>query len=293
MFPTLSPARRRIVVWLLLGALALIILAGGLGSFTFQQGKMYSWALPELGTAESSTGFGGGEELLTFLRGALALLLLLLPVSIVLSLLTKEGRRRLLINIILAILVFMVADRVKEMPKREAEQMAPEIAAPAKNPADGGEPLPPPPPAPSEEFVMIASIGLVAAGVALAAWLGRGLLFPRPLPPLVQIAMEADRARNTLSSGGAVEDAIIRAYRQMSRTLAEGRKLVRQQTMTPHEFEEYLAAAGLPRSPVQVLTHLFEDVRYGGLVAGAAERQAAIDSLTAIAAACRKDKDKE
>lgn len=293
MFPTLSPARRRIVVWMLLGALALIVLAGGLGSFTFQQGKMYSWALPELGTAEGSTNIGGGDELLTFLRGALALLLLLLPVSIVLSMLTKEGRRRLLINIILAILVFMVADRVKEMPKREAEQIPPEIAAPAKNPANNGEPLPPPPPAPSEEFVFFASIGLVAAGVALAAWFGRGLLFPRSLPPLVQIAMEADRARNTLSSGGAVEDAIIRAYRQMSRTLAEGRKLVRQQTMTPREFEEYLAAAGLPRSPVQVLTHLFEEVRYGGLVAGAAERQAAIDSLTAIAAACRKDKDKE
>lgn len=291
MFPTLSPARRRIVVWMLLGALALIVLAGGLGGFTFQQGKMYSWTLPELGTAEGSTNIGGGDELLTFLRGALALLLLLLPVSIVLSMLTKEGRRRLLINIILAILVFMVADRVKEMPKRDAEQIAPEMMAPAKNPADIGEPLPPPPPAPSEEFVFFASIGLVAAGVALAAWLGRGLLFPRSLPPLVQIAMEAERARNTLSSGGAVEDAIIRAYRQMSRTLAEGRKLVRQQTMTPREFEEYLAAAGLPRSPVQVLTHLFEEVRYGGLVAGAAERQAAIDSLTAIAAACRKDKE--
>jgi hypothetical protein len=88
-----------------------------------------------------------------------------------------------------------------------------------------------------------------------------------------------------------VEDAIIRAYRQMSRSVAEGRKLVRQQTMTPREFEEYLAAAGLPSAPVQVLTHLFEDVRYGGLVAGSAERQAAIDSLTAIAAACRKDKE--
>jgi hypothetical protein len=279
------------VVWLLFGALALIVLAGGLGSFTFQQGKMYTWALPVLGTAEGSTGIGGGDQLLTILRGILAALLLLLPVSIVLSLMTKEGRRRLLINIILAVLLFIVADRVKDMPKREGEQIMPEIGAPAQKPVDTGEPLPPPPPAPSEEFVMIASIGLVAAGLGLLAWLGRGLLFPRQVPPLAQIAMEADRARNSLSSGGAVEDAVIRAYRQMNRAAAEGRKLVRHQTMTPREFEEYLAAAGLPPNPVQVLTHLFEDVRYGGLIAGAAERQAAIDSLTAIAAACRKDKE--
>ena len=90
-----------------------------------------------------------------------------------------------------------------------------------------------------------------------------------------------------MAGGEALEDAIVRTYRQMSRIVAEARELRRPPSATPREFEEILEGEGLPAQPLAVLTHLFEEVRYGGLNAGPQERQAAIDSLTAIAAACR------
>jgi hypothetical protein len=289
MFQPLSPARRRTLIWLALGALALVIIAGGLGSVTFQPGKSFSRPLPEI-TATSPAAVGSGFDADTFfvvMRGVLAVALLLLPISLIYALMTKEGRRRLLTNVILVILVALIASQAKQIEKRQSEVQAPEVVGGIRPLPEAGGNLPPEPPAPSEEFVWIASIGLVAVGLAVAVWLGRNLLFKREVPPLAKIALEAERARADLAGGGAVEDAVVRAYRQMSRIVADARKLHRSQAMTPREFEAYLAKAGLPAGPVEELTRLFEEVRYGGLVPGAPERQAAIDSLGAIAAACR------
>jgi hypothetical protein len=166
-------------------------------------------------------------------------------------------------------------------------------AAPLSSAAETGEPLPPAPPQPTDTLVLAVSIGLVLMLIGLAAWLGRRFLF-HELPPLAQIAQEADRARRDLASGGAIEDVVVRCYRQMSRIVAEARELRRSKATTPHEFEDTLAKAGLPMAPLHALTQLFEDVRYGGLTPGPAERLAAIASLEAIAAACREEsKNKE
>jgi hypothetical protein len=291
MFESLSPARRRTLIWLAVGALTLVLIAAGLGSFTFQPGKTFSQ--PKITIAPSSAvGAGGSSDdsmLLTVIRGVLGLALLMLPVSLIFALLTKEGRRRLLTNVILAILLLLVAGQIKETQKRAQEKPPLEISNGLQAGEKSGEPLPPLPPKPSDEFVLITSVGLVVVGLSLAVWLGRGLLFKRQVPTLAKIGAEAERARSALADGGAFEDAVLRAYRQMSRIVADARKLKRSQAMTAREFETYLAQAGLPDRPVQVLTRLFEDVRYGGLVPGAPERQAAIDSLSAIAAACRKE----
>jgi hypothetical protein len=79
----------------------------------------------------------------------------------------------------------------------------------------------------------------------------------------------------------------------MSRVVAEAREIRRDKATTPHEFEDVLAQAGLPAEPLHALTKVFEDVRYGGLTPGPAERQAAIVSLEAIAAACRLEAEKK
>ncbi len=294
MFKNLSPARRRTLLWLLIAMVAFGLLAGGLGGITFQPGKNFSRNPFQLPTSNGNAEVGAdsSEIFQILVRGVIAIAVVLLPISLISALLSKEGRRRLITNLILIGIFLFLADRIQKSPKREAEQELPpvEIGAP-KLGTEAGEALPPLPPPPSETFVMITSVVVVLAGVSLAVWFSRGILFPKNLKPLDQIGREAEQARSDLASGRDVEDVVIRCYRQMSRVAQESRKLQRSESMTPHEFRDSLTKAGLPAAPVQSLTQIFEDVRYGGLTPGPAERQAAIDSLTAIAAACRTEKD--
>jgi hypothetical protein len=57
--------------------------------------------------------------------------------------------------------------------------------------------------------------------------------------------------------------------------------------MTTHEFERELLQRGFPALPVQRLTRLFEQVRYGGQQPGVFEKQTATESLREIIAFCR------
>jgi hypothetical protein len=106
------------------------------------------------------------------------------------------------------------------------------------------------------------------------------------LSPNRLIARQAQSALDALQAGGDLKNTIIRCYYQMSAVINQQRGIQRSQTMTPHEFEEYLASNGLPGEPVHLLTRLFENVRYGNLPAGTAEEQVALNSLTAIIEAC-------
>lgn len=299
MLPAFPPSRRKALLWLALGTLALLLLAGGLGSFTFQPGRNFRLPNPEVPAQSSASTFDipGGELVMILMRGVLALTVLALPLVLVISLLTRQGRQRLLFNLLLIAFLLFLLNLVDNIPKNPKPAATPEVLTgevASQSPAGvEGEPLPPPPTQPSDSLVLAVSIGLVLMLIGLAAWLGRRFLF-HEIPPLAQIAQEADRARRDLAGGGAIEDVVVRCYRQMSRIVAEARELRRSKAATPHEFEETLAKAGLPMTPLHALTQLFEDVRYGGLTPGPAERQAAIASLEAISAACREEsKNKE
>lgn len=275
-----------------LGVLALLILAAGLNTLTLQPGRVFQQptvTLPQQGQSPDMAAPPSGT-LNTLMRGLLALLLVLFPLSVIFALFSKEGRRRLLTNILMIAMLLLILNRVQENQQQARENPQPEgQAASSELPGVQGEPLPPPPAPPSDQLVLIASVAIVVFGVALAVFLARRWLFPPRPTALVQIAAEADRARDALAAGGALEDVVVRSYRQMIKIVAEARELRRSPSATPREFEDTLAGAGLPYGPLDDLTKLFEQVRYGGLSAGPKERQAAIDSLTAIAAACRAE----
>lgn len=96
---------------------------------------------------------------------------------------------------------------------------------------------------------------------------------------LGQIAL---RALREINSGRQWEDSIIQCYIQMNDVISNKRKLDRKSSMTPREFAETLIASGLPRKPVNTLTHLFERARYSSRSTQSGEVNEAIQCLTQI-----------
>jgi hypothetical protein len=85
-----------------------------------------------------------------------------------------------------------------------------------------------------------------------------------------------------LQSGSDLRDTITRCYADMVRIFSEQRGMGRDKTMTPREFEQRLAAAGLGDMHIQRLTRLFELVRYSQRMPGEREEREAQECLAAI-----------
>lgn len=135
-------------------------------------------------------------------------------------------------------------------------------------------------------WILTISVAILLAWgiVAIVLYVWR-----RTRPPesaLEQLAQEAREALDALHAGADLKDTVMRCYFEMNRVVREQKGLVREETMTPREFEAYLAEAGLPDQQVQKLTRLFEDVRYGARAAGGRDERQAVECLTAIVEAC-------
>lgn len=105
--------------------------------------------------------------------------------------------------------------------------------------------------------------------------------------PLDEIAQIARTSLQELSLGNASpHDAIIQCYERMSRVVESKRGLNREFAMTPAEFAARLERAGLPREPVNQLTHLFEAARYGAQTTEQHDVDEAIACLTSILKYC-------
>jgi hypothetical protein len=108
---------------------------------------------------------------------------------------------------------------------------------------------------------------------------------------MARLGDEAQEAADAIQSGENIRDTVIRCYIQMTQVLAKERNVRREEAMTPHEFEQILLTKmKLPENSVRRLTSLFEAVRYGDYHPGKREELEAIDSLTAIASACKSVK---
>ncbi len=100
---------------------------------------------------------------------------------------------------------------------------------------------------------------------------------------LKEFSMIAKKSLDDLDAGAEWEDVIVRSYVQMGEVVNERRGIRRDIEMTPNEFSERLIEAGLPASPVQRLTRLFERVRYSRHSAGEEEVNEAVACLNEIA----------
>jgi hypothetical protein len=252
--------------------------------------------LPLLGALPSGAyqGFDmpGGQALLQFIRIMYLLAIVTLPIVMIYLIISPTARRRLLMFLLrslpflLGFYLFILF--LKRLQGNNTSDNSLLLGSPANQPAPGVIPALGPIPDPSESAIVLISVILsfvMVSIIGVALW----LLWRRKkadLSPNRLIARQAQSALEALQAGGDLKNTIIRCYYQMSAVINQQRGIQRSQAMTPHEFEQYLASNGLPGEPVRQLTHLFEEVRYGDLPAGAAEEQVALTSLSAIVEAC-------
>lgn len=279
-------------LWVLLFAaiaiLAVILLSASFRDLEFSEGRPLSWQ------REAESGIGGRgtasrSKFFEYVYTALYFLaILLLPISIIYVILSPDARRRVLKSLglllwllALALLMIKRPEFFEQLQGQEAEQWPledvpfPELELAA---------------APSDALVWLITLVfalLVAAGLVAAVWFIWNRT-RRPPGPLEQLSQEAQEALYALQAGADLKDTVLHCYFEMSRILMEQKGIVRDEAMTPREFEESLGEAGLPDEPVRQLTRLFEAVRYGTLVPGGHQERQAVDCLNAIAEACER-----
>jgi hypothetical protein len=287
----MTERKRNLTLFFLgLAALAMVLLSAGLPRLVFLPGQPFSVDQAGPSQAVPFENLPGGELFLLLMRGLIALALVVLPFYILFSLFTKEGRRKLLMDAILLIGFYLLANLMarstNDLTPRESQiSELPAIPATAE-------------PGPLATFipriipwldyaVILGLAALLTVTVAIVLWGLQTRQKPTAEGPLKKIEQEAQQAVEAIQAGEGIRDVVIRSYIQMGRILQEERGIQRERAMTPHEFLEILTRKGLPEKPVRDLTRLFEEVRYGDQSPGQAEESQAVASLTAIIAFCR------
>lgn len=287
-----SPQRK---ILLLLGvvALVMILLSLSLPSLRMLPGTPLASQPGDMSMGGGGGGFEGGDWLLVLVRGFMALMLVLLPVYIIYNLLSAQGRRRLLTDLILFGSLFLLAMWLSNLERAPVEPEQQEEGQPSGYELPGelsGGQVAPTFEAYTPPWMMALTVVTSAFFVALAAFaLSRYLSIHRKRAPsfLHEFAQQAEEALVSLDAGGDYQDVVVRCYAQMSRALQQERGIQRSQAMTTYEFEQELLTKGFPFQPIHQLTALFEQVRYGHQPTSERDKITAIDSLTDILAYCR------
>lgn len=284
--------RRRLLVLLGLAVLLMTILAFGLPTLQFRSGDALPLRSPDQ-TPAAGGSLGDAPWLIMILRGILALGIILLPVYILISMLTPEGRRRLLAEIILVVVLLLVASWLAERqrPPGETEQdLEAQLSMPELPEGEAGVQAAPVFEPQTQPWMLTATVLGVAGLVAVIAYfLLRNYLRRRSVvrTSYTEMADHAQEALTAIEAGVEFSDVVIRYYAQMSQALQTERGIKRPQAMTPFEFEQELLARGFPARPVHLLTQLFEQVRYGRQKVSERDQRAASESLIEILMFCR------
>jgi hypothetical protein len=202
---------------------------------------------------------------------------------------TREGRKRLLTLLFLIMLmIFLIlsvpSQKPIAVPTLEGTPLTtPVMVEETPAPYTEMEMTADEPPPILDWLVTAAAIVLALVAVGLLGLIIWGFSLRRKQDSLPElISQQAQDALDALEAGGDFRDVVIRCYAQMSRVLQQERGLERQTDMTPHEFELVLRRMGFPDEPVQNLTHLFEETRYGSQQPGERGVETAVSSLRAI-----------
>lgn len=285
-----NPAKRKALIFLGVAFAALLLLAAGISQISFSGVApltLRPFVFEDAGYAERPVQ---GMQIIFYLFMALYLLAV---VSIFLS---REGRVRLIAFILMLGVVSLCLYAVGSLMEDEEPQVAAAVTGtPEVLPLD-------PEAQPTMELIPVEDLPLpqtpgwlvTVVGVTLAALLAGavlGLLWfilrRRPSYTLSDVlAEEAQATVDELEAGGDLKNAIINCYARMSKAVIEAQGMVRPSAMTPREFGQVLKRVRFPAEPVNTLTHLFEEARYGEILPDAERVEQALTSLRAIVAHC-------
>ena len=275
--------RLKLLAYLSLGLVALIVLAAGMPNLELQTGGvlMEEFSPTTIFLEEEETT---GEPVFVnpFNLGSLVALATLAFIAFYSAYRWPEVRAVLLVlglftGMILGMLYLYHTfaeppgppeEQVERPPAVEEERIAQELL---DNPPDWLDPI-----------TVVVTIVVLVVGAVVARFLWRRP-WDRPKKGTLEvITAEAEAALDELRAGAEVRDVIVRCYLEMNQGLRQRLGLVRDEGMTPREFEAELMRAGLPAHAVQRLTRLFESVRYGKRTGTEADREEAVASLEAI-----------
>lgn len=288
---SMRQAKQNTLILLVLAGVLIALFAMSLPELVLLDGQPFTLEEASRPNAPTSVMLGN-EALWAFIRGAMAVVLILIPIVLVYSLFSKQGRKRLLRLFILLVVMFLVADYLRSLPPNyqiqepeEAQYGQDENLGALADPDTVVE-VPYDPPQELTTAITLIISALAAGGILAVAWYFRQRMI-QPTFSMQKLADEVESAIESLQAGGDLKLTIIQCYQEMSRVLRQEKGISRDTGMTPREFETQLIGKGLPQEAVKTLTRLFEQARYSAMPTGAREEQLAFAALSDIVAVCR------
>jgi hypothetical protein len=287
--------KKQLIGSLVIIGLLMVLLAISLPDLQLQPGDdlyAYQDAEQESGTSETQEPDYTAWE--NFMRVFSAVVSILLVIYIVGSLFSKEGRKRLLGSVGLLILLALMmlvfsnvwssGEPIEEVPVSEVDEGELEETEEFLGTAVEFDPEP-------KSWLLTLVIVSGAVLLAVIVFFLVNSFSDQGSQEILQFDELAEKAQSALEDIEAdhinFEDIIIRCYADMSHVLQTQTGIQRDQAMTTFEFEQELIKRGFPTQPVQQLTRLFEQVRYGHQETGEPEKQSAVESLGEIVEYCK------
>ena len=272
--------------------LALIVLALGVESLRFGTG--YRIRTPEGRLEAPGAGELDVEGAVAGHRIIVRVLVFATAALIVISLFFKTYRRQLLRSAILVGIALIALSFINPTPPEHEARTEQEGGAALGPPGAGGGPAVDPQDVITDEVspavTYVVSVMVVALGAFLIVMILRIRRRRRGSGDLRDLlADQAERALESLdpASPRSYPDAITECYARMQDAVREAHGVSRHAAMTPREFLSAVVSAGVPLEAMQVLTQLFEEVKYGNRPPDASAVQRARSALQSVASTCR------
>lgn len=285
---SMSLSKRNSLLLLIIAGLLFLVLAMGLPSLELSNGETFSLGQHQPEAPGNSRTSPIGDLLIWIFRGFMALGLIFLPIYIISSLLTLEGRKRLSAALVSIAILFLASEYLRKLPRNTTSNQDADMPLNLEqllksDPTTSFSATPP-------QWLTLVIILLVSLSlltlIIVSIWFFQQRNKFRKTS-WVKLAREAQNAIDSLQTGRDFKMTIVRCYQEMARVVKEERGIAREKAMTPREFEDYLVIKGLPQEPIITITRLFEQVRYGSIPVGTLEEDLAFSCLSDIVTVCQ------